>query len=65
MEANTSKITAAKPTKNRTKTARKPKNKTYVQQSDFKKGQWLSQRPRLQLALEQLAAYINHLHPPL
>jgi hypothetical protein len=43
---------------------RKPKNKTYAQQSDFKKRQWLSQRPRLQLALEQLAADINHLHPP-
>jgi hypothetical protein len=39
-------------------------NRTYRRLSDFKKGQWLRQRPKLKADMSQLTAGINHLRPP-
>jgi ribosomal protein L19E len=39
-------------------------NRTYRRLSDFKKGQWLRQRPKLKADISQLTAEINHLRPP-
>jgi hypothetical protein len=40
-------------------------NRTYRRLSDFKKGQWLRQRPKLEAEINQLTAEINHLRPPI
>jgi prefoldin subunit 5 len=38
-------------------------NRTYRRLSDFKKGQWLRQRPKLEADISQLTTAITHLRP--
>lgn len=39
-------------------------NRTYLTLSDFKKGQWLRHRLKLEADISHLTAEINHLRPP-